>query len=145
MQLSFFKADTPVQVTTETEDEPRTCKTCKEVKPITEYSHVSGMKHRHHICKKCKAEEHKLREALRKENPLPSKDYCCPICLRKEEDLLHLKGKRMKTVWSLDHCWETKKFRAYLCHGCNRALGILHDNPDTIQRALDYINEHNDG
>ena len=34
----------------------------------------------------------------------------------------------------LDHCHTTGKFRAWLCDKCNRALGMVIDNPDILRK-----------
>lgn len=44
---------------------------------------------------------------------------------------------RIKLV--VDHDHATGKVRGLLCHNCNRALGLLHDNPVTINNALEYL------
>lgn len=36
----------------------------------------------------------------------------------------------------LDHCHTTGKFRGWICGGCNRALGIVNDNPDKLTKYL---------
>lgn len=41
-----------------------------------------------------------------------------------------------------DHCHKTKKFRGWLCHGCNIALGGAKDNPKTLRRLADYLEVH---
>jgi hypothetical protein len=39
----------------------------------------------------------------------------------------------------VDHCHETGKVRGLLCGGCNTAIGIFKDNPDTMKSAIKYI------
>lgn len=39
----------------------------------------------------------------------------------------------------VDHNHETKVIRKILCHDCNRALGLLKENKETIIRILDYL------
>lgn len=38
----------------------------------------------------------------------------------------------------VDHCHKTLKVRGILCGRCNRALGMLNDDPIKIQRLADY-------
>jgi len=38
-----------------------------------------------------------------------------------------------------DHCHDTMKFRGVLCRGCNRSLGQLGDNIESIQKVLNYL------
>lgn len=51
----------------------------------------------------------------------------CPVCHRKVK--LHI-----------DHCHDTGWVRGMLCNRCNVALGMLHDNPKFLARALLYLN-----
>ena len=39
----------------------------------------------------------------------------------------------------VDHCHTTGKVRGLLCHNCNRALGLLKDDTQVMQRAIDYL------
>jgi hypothetical protein len=42
----------------------------------------------------------------------------------------------------IDHNHKTGQVRGVLCAECNRALGLLQDNPDTIQGLLNYLNKN---
>lgn len=44
---------------------------------------------------------------------------------------------KMKLV--VDHCHATGHVRGLLCHNCNRALGLLKDSEQALQRALKYL------
>ncbi|MGF6957277.1 endonuclease VII domain-containing protein [Paraburkholderia youngii] len=44
---------------------------------------------------------------------------------------------RLKLV--VDHCHKTGRIRGLLCHNCNRALGLLHDDTDVIRKAIGYL------
>lgn len=39
----------------------------------------------------------------------------------------------------VDHCHNTGKVRGLLCHGCNRGIGLLRDNPDILRKAAAYV------
>lgn len=71
---------------------------------------------------------------------LDAQDWKCAICLthgfKMRED--HVSGM------NLDHCHETGKARALLCHNCNRGLGLLQDNPWILRRAADYVERFQD-
>jgi len=54
----------------------------------------------------------------------------CAICLEE--------CKTRKSL-SVDHNHSTGKVRGLLCNRCNRAIGMLNDNTDTIERAKKYI------
>lgn len=38
-----------------------------------------------------------------------------------------------------DHCHATGRIRGVLCRSCNKALGMLGDTEESIQRLLEYI------
>jgi len=48
-----------------------------------------------------------------------------------------LKAGTAKLV--LDHDHATGKLRGLLCHNCNRALGLLQDNPDVIRKCAEWV------
>lgn len=54
----------------------------------------------------------------------------CAICGAKPQ-----KGKRL----DIDHDHETGEVRGLLCGLCNRAIGMLADDPDIIRAAADYV------
>lgn len=49
----------------------------------------------------------------------------CPICLGVPTDV--------------DHNHATGAVRGVLCSNCNKALGLLYDNPDSLLRAISYL------
>lgn len=55
----------------------------------------------------------------------------CRICDRSREEL--------QQDLVVDHNHKTGKVRGLLCKGCNQALGLLHDEVEWIQRAIDYL------
>jgi hypothetical protein len=40
---------------------------------------------------------------------------------------------------NVDHNHKTGKVRGILCGNCNRGLGLLRENIDNLQRAIEYI------
>jgi hypothetical protein len=42
----------------------------------------------------------------------------------------------------VDHCHTTKTFRGYLCHGCNVALGMVDDDPNTLINLAMLMGKH---
>lgn len=39
----------------------------------------------------------------------------------------------------VDHCHESGRIRGILCAGCNKALGVLGDTPESLMRAYEYV------
>ncbi len=38
-----------------------------------------------------------------------------------------------------DHDHTTNKFRGWICHNCNMVLGLVYDNPETLQTLIKYL------
>lgn len=60
----------------------------------------------------------------------------CAICLR----IPHPGGKPL----FIDHCHKTGTVRQLLCSNCNSGLGRFGESPDTILRAIAYLEKHED-
>lgn len=60
----------------------------------------------------------------------------CASCRGEETQVSRNGTPHMMPV---DHDHETGEVRGLLCHRCNRALGLLGDDPGTVQRLLIYI------
>ena len=84
-------------------------------------------KHYKDICKLCASKKSKVVVELKKKHSYPDSNHICPICNRTQ-------GK-----YYLDHNWETKNFRGWLCNSCNIALGLFKENIETLQRAIEYL------
>jgi hypothetical protein len=39
----------------------------------------------------------------------------------------------------IDHCHTTMKLRGLICGPCNRALGLMRDNPEALRNAARYL------
>ena len=62
----------------------------------------------------------------------------CAIC--GSADAKHRKYTRAKVAaFSVDHDHTTGKVRGLLCSSCNRALGLINDNPDVAARMVSYL------
>lgn len=40
---------------------------------------------------------------------------------------------------SVDHCHTTGAIRGLLCGRCNTAIGLMHDDPDILRAAIEYL------
>lgn len=58
----------------------------------------------------------------------------CAICDRHQSEL----NRRL----AVDHDHSTGVVRALLCDGCNRGLGMFHDDPILLQSALSFLLNH---
>src|ERR1039458_3742106 len=56
----------------------------------------------------------------------------CPICLR---EFNTVRG----TEPHIEHDHSSGWFRGVVCENCNHALGLLQDDVDTLQRAIEYL------
>ena len=63
---------------------------------------------------------------------------CCAICKEMET---HEKYDRVCEL-SIDHDHDTGKVRGLLCNNCNRGLGFLGDDTETVIEAARYLLEH---
>ena len=48
----------------------------------------------------------------------------------------------LKKGLEIDHCHTTGKVRGLLCPPCNRAIGLLKDNPVLLEKAAEWIRNH---
>lgn len=131
-QLEFFEE--PEYKKTEN---TRLCNKCNRWLPKNKFSRNSGAKYLRRECKSCNNELQRVRDKLREKHSVPGIDYICPICQCTEQQVDGLGGPA--GAWVLDHCHETKSFRGWLCHKCNRALGAFNDNIEYLQRAIKYL------
>jgi len=145
----------------------RTCKRCNETKPMTAF--YAKNLHKEGRCRSCvsalrasayaadpdkvirrvaryrtdnpeKIRDTKLRQAYGVgsawfERKLAEQDNGCAGC-----------GKPETTIWrgrtlslAVDHDHLTGEPRGLLCMRCNRTLGLLEDNKQTLKNLLDYI------
>ena len=81
---------------------------------------------------KAKAYREKMKmnmRARRASAPTRDKPDKCEIC----EEVSQL---------CFDHCHGSNTFRGWICHPCNRALGMFNDDPARFRRAAKYIERH---
>ncbi len=65
---------------------------------------------------------------------LASQDGVCAVC--------HGVPLGKKRYLCIDHDHETGAMRGLLCDNCNRGLGLLKDDRETLGRALAYLDHH---
>ncbi|MEW2486198.1 endonuclease VII domain-containing protein [Streptomyces sp. NPDC048411] len=124
-----------VRVKVDVPDGHKHCRTCGEVKPRSGWhrneSASDGLSTR---CKACRAvqaraghlkRQYGMTEAERDEM-ISSQMGICTICLA--APAVHV-----------DHCHETGRVRGVLCFNCNSAIGKMGDDPDTLRRAIAYL------
>lgn len=68
-------------------------------------------------------------------------NYLCACCGKKEEGL-HNRGKEtVELSLAVDHCHKTGKIRGLLCSKCNKAIGLLGDTLEGVQKAVKYLEQ----
>ena len=132
------------------------CRECKNAKARERAKKAGGYKKRNEQSKEYRKAFYSKPENLRKyrdrwyqksygltiqqyEYLLREQDNKCAIC--------HLPAaeEKLKRL-AVDHNHKTKKVRGLLCQKCNRAIGLLCENPIILIRAIQYLqranNEH---
>lgn len=69
---------------------------------------------------------------------LEKQAFVCAICKRPETKKLN----GVPIALAVDHNHETGKIRGLLCNNCNRAIGLLRDDPDVLFAARMYLLSH---
>jgi RNase P subunit RPR2 len=134
VQLGLFETEDLESI----KGEGKVCNKCDTLLPLTSFSFASGGNYLRSECKSCSNDLQKLRNKIRGEQEHPSIDYTCPICQRSEKEVDGQGGKKSGS-WVVDHDHITNKFRGWLCHKCNRALGAFEDNTVRLQSAIEYL------
>lgn len=62
--------------------------------------------------------------------------------IKQEQCCLGCKQHRslLKRDLCVDHCHTTGKVRGLLCDNCNKTLGLIKDNKDTLLNLINYLN-----
>ncbi len=124
-----------------------TCQNCGRQQPLTMfYGAVARSTVDTTVCKECcdKVERQRQQSYKRKYG----------ISLRTYSDLLERQGNKCaicKTTepggnnrrFAVDHNRKTGLVRGLLCNNCNRGIGHLKDNPETLRRAANYLETTN--
>jgi DNA-directed RNA polymerase subunit RPC12/RpoP len=124
----------------ELEEETKFCKKCNRNLTISKFGKASGGNYLYCECKECSNKLSKIRKKLREEYPLvDAENYKCPICKRNFEEIFGTGGKRLKHGFVVDHDHQSNFFRGYICHSCNRGLGVFQDSIEILKNAIDYL------
>ena len=141
----------------------RECSTYREIKPYDAFSprgELAGRLLYRSKCRPCsaagvrrwaketRAERTKVRHAhsLRSLYGITLADYermlqeqggVCAICRGAETSAHGQTGTPYRL--SVDHDHETGRIRGLLCQNCNRAIGLLNDDPARLRAAVDYL------
>ena len=106
------------------------CIKCKEEKPIHAFRvYKRNADNRDNRCEECI--QHSVKVIERLKLTAPEKPLVCDCC-----------KKPPKKRFVLDHCHTSELFRGWLCDHCNLALGLLGDNVEGVERALEYLQKH---
>lgn len=125
----------------------RECSACHETKPLETgfYGEAKDPQGRQRTCKRCVSAYARNRrrdqadllrdQYLRREYGISLGEYL--EMLRGQNGVCAVCGDDGKL--HVDHDHETGRVRGLLCGSCNRALGLLKDNVDSLSRAIDYL------
>jgi len=67
------------------------------------------------------------------DNLLVSQDFRCAVCREESKTL----GKNARL--HVDHDHLTGRVRGLLCYACNIAIGFLEEDPERVQKIMDYL------
>ena len=119
-------------------DRKKPAKTCK-LDGCSDILYAKGLCHKHYLQKLKYAKNYGITPEIVMEMSISQGDRCA-ICGTRRDKIHHLSQRLMELV--VDHDHHTKKVRGLLCDRCNRAIGLLGDNPDLLAKALAYLIKH---
>jgi hypothetical protein len=82
--------------------------------------------------------EREKRAALRNKYGLTLEQYLEMVASQNGLCAICHKPPRKKAL-NVDHCHDTDKVRALLCSGCNTAIGLLDEDLNILESAIQYI------
>ena len=141
------------------------CYTCKEVKPLDDYTKSTTNKDGlRGSCKPCRTNytkeyfkrnvdsqrRHSRTSNLKKfgvdaqwyYDTLDKQGGCCDIC-GDTMNTTRITKRTPNPRFAVDHDHKTGKLRGLLCCRCNRTLGLFKDNQSSIEKAIKYLERHN--
>ena len=115
-----------------------TCTKCKQTKPLNLTFFPPHNKKKNGFdswCRKCRSTYRNSICRGKHRNSISDKDL---IQLKQNIKNCMICGSIEKLV--VDHDHKTNEVRGMLCNHCNRGLGHFRDNPKTLSKAIDYLN-----
>ena len=113
------------------------CTKCHKLKPLTveffsrnQSTNTGGNKYWRPECKDCQRRITRDKNTARRNAgspPTPPLGNPCHNCGRTDQKLC------------FDHCHKTLRHRGWLCDNCNRALGMLGDTIEDLERMIRYL------
>ncbi|MET8815719.1 endonuclease VII domain-containing protein [Streptomyces sp. NPDC004549] len=119
----------------ETPEGYKFCRSCKTVKPWSEWhrnaSASDGLSTSCKACRAAKGRAHHLKRhygltEAERDAMIAAQHGLCIICLA-------------APAAHVDHCHKTGRVRGVLCFNCNSAIGKLGDDPEAVRRAAAYL------
>ena len=114
-------------------DGAKACGMCREIKPISEYGKkLSGIAWQCLDCRRITSSMFAYGLTRDEVLALRSVSHCqaCGSDIDSSTRYHHI-----------DHCHDSGRVRGVLCHGCNTALGLTNDSPETLRALADYIEQ----
>lgn len=112
----------------------KTCMYCLETKSIDMFpKHKSRNDGYDSRCKQCKTTRAKTVSRIKKF--APTKPSVCDCCGKPPK----IGNGRRNVGLSCDHDPITDTFRGWICSDCNLSIGLLGDNIEGLQKAIDYL------
>lgn len=109
------------------------CGSGHELTPDNTYLHTTSKGYVNRHCKKCARARRYGITYDELEQMLIDQDGSCAICLSPFD------AEKRGLGFHVDHCHVSGAVRGLLCSNCNTAIGLLGDDPATLDRALQYV------
>lgn len=137
------------------------CRMCNRTYACEDMRNARDCKHGHErLCRFCHSERETKRNASdegkerrrnwRRANPDRVKGYKLAesygISFEEYAQMVREQGSRCaicnrETSLVVDHDHATGKIRKLLCAGCNKGLGFFNEDPESLRRAIKYLEE----
>lgn len=132
----------------------KTCPTCKESKPVSEFykdKHASnGLRSCCKPCSNAKSSEHHEKNRPRRLIQMRAWHYDITAEELTQKELNQSDGCKIcsaktngRISFHVDHDHITGVVRDLLCTRCNTLIGFSHGEPDVLRKAADYLDRWN--